>query len=285
MAHTIVETENAKYVLIFSTHDIVKEKSPISFDALLIEAGPASQITKSSELEYKELVPQAFEQKAEFWVADPLPSEKSWRRFDRGKKFLAGTGILGILNLAFLTKKPITRRKALKTIGISAGLLTPYSGIRVATELQQHPNRITRERSWKAATIPQDIIFGKGILPIRNAIAAEKCETFLAQHLQKKLGRKPVIAVGWGTGHYGFKEFLEKPEKRRRVLSDNKLSEFVDRNFPISFRIERDEKGKWHIADKKTSPSKHLAPKSRRKSSRMSRRDLISGRFRRTRKG
>ncbi len=52
----------------------------------------------------------------------------------------------------------------------------------------------------------------------RDALVAEKAETRVAPYLSRKLGRKPVIAIVYGAGHFGIARLLNKPSERRRIL-------------------------------------------------------------------
>ena len=64
-----------------------------------------------------------------------------------------------------------------------------------------------------------ELTAGKGMTVVRNAISAEKTETFIAPRLRQQLGRKPVIVMVWGKAHYGVKSMLKNPEKRKRILT------------------------------------------------------------------
>ena len=117
MAHTIVETENAKYVLVFSDHFTGKEASPIHFDAFVVESGPVEGKHISRNSEYEKLVAQGLTEKAEFWITDAGASKKSRTRLSIGKGTLrlsALLGTVGLLNISRNSKKPLSRRKVLR---------------------------------------------------------------------------------------------------------------------------------------------------------------------------
>jgi len=82
MAWTTVETPNAKYVLIFGHHKlkIPYEKSPIKYDALVLETSGVSRVFSYGIKEaqpYKNLINQAIKNQKQIWLTDPAPTFKS----------------------------------------------------------------------------------------------------------------------------------------------------------------------------------------------------------------
>ena len=69
---------------------------------------------------------------------------------------------------------------------------------------------------------------------LRNAVTAEKAETFIAPAL-KRGGAKPTIAMVWGGGHYGIKRLLQNPEARRKLLAKYNLANWVRVNHSRTF--------------------------------------------------
>ncbi len=266
MSWTIVETKNAKYVLVFGVHDNwSSEVSPIKPDALVIETGEVKRGDFYEFLFQRQhglLLNQAFQAKAEIWFTDVPPTEKSLRRGDMGKAGLKiFQGLAGISAAASYyalrqrrekkrasqEKRPprkLTRRDLFRMAVFGGiGFLAPNRFLAFEqSHVRLHQSEIKNEKYWHLMTKLEDVVGGKGIMEIRNAITAEKSESFLAPRLNQKLNRKPVIVMVWGLGHYGVKELLEKPEKRRAILMKNKLEEFVEKGYPHSFRVKIPEK-------------------------------------------
>jgi len=253
MAWTAVETPNAKYVLLFSHHWKTLERSPTKFDALVLEDTSEKKETPSNvnlrkEAQYKRLVEQAIDYSKPIWVVDAALSPASKKRSNRIERFEEGSIALGFLGVALtafssIKKGKVSRRDFLKA-GISVGLLSP-----LLIRLSELPFKLSEEKIkhhaiWGTSSKIREIESGRGIIQVRNALAAEKCESFLAPLLWKQLGRKPVIAMAWGSAHYGVKDFLLHPQKRQKFLEETDLAKYLQKDYPASFRIHLDREGK-----------------------------------------
>jgi len=246
MAWTTIETKNAKYILLFGTHFSERERSPVGFDALIIENNGAYAYDSMNLTDHKNLLKQAIEENKPVWLTDVELSEESERRFFIGNALQAAIGSVGggvgvvktSENMLALKKKKITRRQFAKRMAISLGLIMPFGrNVLEGLILQNLSGKIKNEKYWNATTKIDEFVMGKGVLEIRNAITAEKSEKFIAPELAKKLGRKPVIAMNWGAGHYGIRELLLNPAKRREIIRKNNLYEYVKPYYERSRRI------------------------------------------------
>ena len=257
MAWTIVETPKAKYVLLFSWHNYKPLAVPsIEFDCLVLESGsgnPKQAPETIKSIQYRKLTEKAVKEKKPVWLTDVELTEKAYARSNRGTELrpyvantLGGIGLATILKQIHSTNKKPTRRKFLKS---AAGILLTAPAIRelipemTIINMQSHNNQIQFGILWQLDAKYNELISGKGMLEIRNAISAEKTESFLAPRLREELGRKPVIAMAWGSAHYGIKSILENPQERHRILRENKIGEYVKKSYPRSLRIHLDQNG------------------------------------------
>ena len=265
MAWTVVETPNAKYVLMFSYHDMTLAVPPHKFDCLVFEGQGVETAAKgiagkrielsNTNIQYEKLYEEAIRKGKQIWITDADVTEKSLSKYQKGEQivrygsiasWLAGLGIVAKQLHNTKTKKP-TRRKFLKTLtgiglmslGLPRILNSPILGLR------SHNTEIKMGFLWDLNTrYYTELTYGKGVVEIRNAITAEKTETFLAPKLRQELGRKPVIAMAWGVGHYGVKRLLENPLLRKRILEKNNLEKYVKGDYSQSFKIHLDQNGR-----------------------------------------
>lgn len=286
MAWTAVETPNAKYILLFSHHWKTLEYSPMKFDALVLEEISENKeqfkgLNLRKDAQYKRLVAQAIETKKPVWIVDSSLSPASKLRRGRGESVtaistaLGGLG-LGLVALDSIAKRKISRRDLL-TAGISVGLLSPLLNRLGRLPLMLSEKSIKHPKVWGLSAKISEIESGEGYIKIRNALAAEKAETFLAQSLRKELGRKPVIAMAWGSAHFGVLDFLKFPEKRQRLLKETNLDKYLQGDYPTSFKLHLDRGGKIKKIEKFPSTLKSLQKPARRE--KLSRRDFFKAAF------
>lgn len=266
MAYTIVETPNAKYLLVFGKHSIENLPPALNFDALVIE-GTTEGTPKSAMNEPKDphyLINNAVAKGKEIWLVDPNHNEETLRKYRQTLRENTPTKVKGrittIGNLLSLgsafsylgikakSKNPIPRRQAVKTILTALALgLIPQVPSKLAKKVIDGPKindgEIKNDLFWDLFARAQEKIYGKEMILIRNAIVAEKSEFFLAPRLREKLGRKPVIAMNWGAGHYGIKGLLKNSKKRNKILRKNKLEKYSTNDYWKSYRIHTDSKG------------------------------------------
>lgn len=265
MAWETIETPNAKYVLIFSKHSITTEKSPINYDALILESGlDTPQGTMQAE-QYAALVEQAAKNNNPVWVTDVAPTQSA---IIKGKTMAALPVLVPLVIGAKLllgnnSAKTTPRRQALKKI--FAAIMLGASGATFADGvfLGRSKSQIKNPAYWKLSSKYTELFLGKGIITIRNAVTAEKTEKFIAPQLQKELGRKPVIAIVFGDRHYGIKEHLLFPHKRRQVLHKNNLEKYIVPEYERSYRIALDKAGKVWIVEERQHELKKLREKQK----------------------
>ncbi len=269
MAWTTVETPNAKYVLIFSPHYVMTHRSPKEFDALVLERGDIEPSKVTGAVTYWDLVKQAAERRKKVWIVDAAQSEKS-RKVTHAKQIASAVssgvgGGLVVLTAFLRSKKKISRRAFLAGTTISLGLLSPFICNQAMLETLKlvHDKEIERRGLWHlSAALSELFISSPGRIKLRNLVSAEKMEGFLAPRLRKELGRKPVIAVAWGSHHYGIVKLLQHPNKRQQLLKKYNLNKWLKKDYPKSFKIHL---GKYGNVLKVEEFKETLKPKPKRK--------------------
>ncbi|MBU2476441.1 hypothetical protein KKG83_03145 [Candidatus Micrarchaeota archaeon] len=274
MAWTIVETPNAKYILVFGAHDRRNIPPPAKFDALILET-PIEHAFYSDYLGYTpnldriDMINKAVAENKQIWLTDVNLTKKSHQDYEQKKlkmpeirektvkKIIAGSGLLSLISSLLYVKKKVNnkmnRRKFIKKAAISVAILavppivaTPIAN-KIIYNLNINDGEIRVPILWDLTTQLDKILYGeealKGIVTIRNAITAQKAEAFLAPKLKQELNRKPVIAMVWGAGHYEIKRLLKHPNERYRILKKNKLEDYVQKDYPKSYRVQFNEKG------------------------------------------
>ncbi|MCX6804003.1 MAG: hypothetical protein NTY48_05560 [Candidatus Diapherotrites archaeon] len=225
MSWEIIETPNAKYVLIFSAHQSLTEKVPTNFDALILESAGYNPNETIPMAQYTNLVAQAIKENKQIWLTDAGNTFRSDGRSVVGTVFVPALAVLNQV-LANKYKNKQGRRKFLSAISI--GMMTAWVSPSALTAYHGHSNGKTKNpQLMQAKTKALEAMLGKGALSIRNAITSEKTEIHIAPMLQRQIGHKPTIAMVWGAMHYGVKELLLHPEKRKKILAENELERWV----------------------------------------------------------
>ncbi len=288
MAWTTVETPNARYVLLFSPDWVKTGHAPEKFDALILESPYVipenlniSKETITLKL-FKEIVSDAAKGGKDVWITDARPKIKPMARMVVGQLAVILSVAKGSHVLLKLPeeKKKISRRKFLaKLFGGLSTLIIPSSIIGpVSSSVFQ--TKIKHEKSWDVASKAFRLIGGKGVVTLGNALTAEKADSFIAPRLQKQLGRKPVIAMAYGTGHYGIKKLLENPLKRQNILRKHNLEKYLKRP-QRAIQIKLDSKGRI-TETKEFSEALKLRPKKTvKKGPKISRREFFRRAIRR----
>ncbi|MEW6295073.1 MAG: hypothetical protein AB1467_02115 [Candidatus Diapherotrites archaeon] len=154
MAWTTVETPNAKYVLIFSYHSMISEIPIIEYDALVLESGGLASVKKIvKSRQYKKLINQATQNQKQIWLTDAEPA------------FLSLLELVG----QRIIKLPVT------------SLELPFILSKI------HKKEIKHSKYWGITTKIQLFPGVKGVATIRNAISAEKCESFFSTITSKRI--------------------------------------------------------------------------------------------------
>lgn len=237
MAWTTIETPNAKYVLLFSRHKRQSEKAPEKFDALVLEQTTLLLEELINTRQYTNVVKQATEQGKQIWITDAIQSKRAGLRYVAGEITFRATPLLGLILLLSAQKEKIKRRAFIKK-AVAWGVLSPVIAWGATAVPLLHQKEIRYHKVAKVNAKISELIGGYGTSTARNLLTAEKCESWLAPKLQQELGRKPTIAMVWGSGHYGIMGLLLHPEERQRLLQKYGLNKFVKADYPKSFRIE-----------------------------------------------
>ncbi|MFH1255786.1 MAG: hypothetical protein V1494_00700 [Candidatus Diapherotrites archaeon] len=88
----------------------------------------------------------------------------------------------------------------------------------------------------------------------------------------------------WGAAHYNVTGLLLHPEKRHKILAENRLEKFVHADYPQAIKFRLDKNGK--ITELKEFPTALKVPRRKQKEKAtppMSRRDFFKTFKRRTR--
>ncbi len=220
-----VETRNAKYILLFGQHFLSSSYTNKSFDAVIIEGvrkeGPVLSKRPSSldHPQFQDLVSKAAKEGKQIWITDP-PIKKT-SRISHEIRIMT----LGILSLPYWLLDP---------------LIDIYYDI-----YSEKGKKPPVEWPRKAKTKINEIIGGKIVTILRNVVNTEKADSFLAPRLRKEIQRKPVIAMAFGSGHFGIKYLLENPRKRRKILMRSRISKLLPKGYQSSLRIHLDQKRKF----------------------------------------
>lgn len=255
MAWTMVETPNAKYILVFSLHEAISEM-PKDFDATIIESGRREQIVKATTIvgtQYEKIVDYAMARKKEVWITDAVPTERALARYNKGNKIVLGLAGAGVATTASavaiavaLKNKKVSRRTFLLWSGTIGTMFSPLLSQFAFGRISKQQKEIKNEELWNFLSRYNELISGKGVVEIRNALTAEKAENFIAPLLQKKLGRKPIILMVWGAGHYGITRLLHNQKRREKIIEETNLSEYL-KDFNGAIRIKFDGKMKIEL--------------------------------------
>jgi hypothetical protein len=233
MAWTEVETPNAKYVLAFGAHRSETILPNIKFDSVILE-GPSTYIQGIiNHTQFGGAVRQAAENNLPIFITDCKESNLEYVKSIL-IPFVQGVVAGGIIHAAS-KQENVTRRGVLKTIGW-AGLLSVIGRMAGIAALGKYGGRLKNDKLVDVAGRVEEFHAGKGQVLLRNALSAEKAESFVAPLLRKELGRKPTILMAWGGGHMGIKRWLQNSAERKKVLRETRLEGYL-RDFRDVHRI------------------------------------------------
>jgi len=280
MAHISFETPNAKYILLLSAHCQTTEESPSNFDAIILESGSLAPEEVAKSIQYTKLINQAVKNNSQIWLTDADLSKLAYARTLLGAVATAGSAAEGVVLLQnSLSKDKMSRRKFLMGIG----LLLPYFALQSSIFHNLHKGEIKHEKFWDANAEITAPLLGKGIAVIRNLLTAEKCESFIAPSLRQTLGKKPTIAMVWGSAHFGIMGLLKNPKRRQTLLKKYDLSKYLSGDYRASQRLILDAKGQIKKVQtfKDTLKQKEQEAIKTQQEAQLSRRRFLSGKFKR----
>jgi hypothetical protein len=295
MAHEIVETPEATFVLMFTRshgadnnpiQPVPFERSPRKPDALLVETGfaPAGRFTDNLFGRiYTTPLTQAYRNKAEVWFGDVPPTRATVDRLQWSGTLQTYFGLISGLAIGAggywaakgvqtmkkkkRSEKKQERRGFLKTtvVGGFVGWLGAKRFFQAELSARGHTENIENPKYWKFMTKLHEFFAGFGVGPARNAVIAEKMHSVLIPDLRKKLGRKPVVVVAMGMNHYGIKQMLVDHEHRRRVIKENDLGYYLTKPFDDAYRGNLDlDKEQLPLKPKLERIPKALSPQRKR---------------------
>ncbi len=209
MGWITVETPNAVYKVAFETH-FRKARVPEGIDAVVLEMAntPREVIGGLAE---RDVIYSRFNEFAAsgkpIFHGDTFAMDNEFEKM--GKNLARLTGITVFATWMFG----------------APGFYTA-TGVRIASEFSKHfivPGKeLKMRRKLLPAMTAADKIYEikNTVVHLRDALIAEKAESRIAPHMRKKLGRKPVIAIVYGAGHYNIARLLNKPTERRRTIQE-----------------------------------------------------------------
>jgi len=271
----LVETLNAKYVLMYGHHHRPQDFPKIAMDGLIVELRTPSQSDIPNDhftrpVQVRDLVAHYARDGAQIWITDARDvTELTEIRAKLGHAIPLVTGA-ATLSKSLQAKLP--RRKFLKkAAGIAAG--TSLIGYKPFINSLNLEGEIKNPLIIKMIHLPARIMAGKGIMRAREAVTAYKAEAVVAPQLAKTVGRKPTIGIVWGRGHYdGFKKMLMDQQAREKHLRKNRLERWIkEPDRIIELRIDRNAV----ITGKKTSPVQFPAKREPTKPKPQSRREFF----------
>ncbi len=237
MTSVTYSTPNANYTQVYAVHTrrlddpVLQPENFSSVDAVVLELYHDEKWFKAYwQTPYKKLQDPLFEavQKTQtpLYVVDVLTTKGGIMIDDLVTYGLDGLGVYvlvdGIQKMRSTTRNndDLTRRQFLtfwgsqisKVVGGSL-LASHFAHERYTIETGDNPEFLARLNSARMHLVPSPRF------ELRNAITARKVEEFIVPELNKKIGRKPHIAIVYGAGHSGLKEDLQNPSLRNTYLS------------------------------------------------------------------
>jgi hypothetical protein len=249
MGWTTVETPNAKYMLIFSPHFRPIEMPPKNIDAFILESASGQEAGELAKglikyENYKKPIESAIRGGKDIWVTDPATTLYSDQVvFGKVTAWAVAGAVVSSLSKIPKNRKISRREFFARMLGKAAPVIF-FSPLAALLSLGHSKSRIKHELFWQGTHKSVEFLYGsKGIGTLRNAVTAEKAESFVAPMLRQRLGKKPVIAMVWGPMHFGIKKLLQNPAKRKRILSENDLDRYLVK-YSRAIQIKLDPQGR-----------------------------------------
>ncbi len=206
MGWITIETPNAIYKLTQEAH-FRQTKLPKGIDAAILELDIPKQPKNMQESVYQKQYSGLFSSTRPLFTGDiDTTTPEQQRKFAKG----------------FV--------RTIAQTALSLGTITPFMIFPIAAIFSSIPGGElgkTRKILLKMGVRMGEVtIPSGGEVNYRNALIAQKAEEVIAPEMQKRLKRKPVIAVVYGAAHVGIASCLERPLFRRRILSRHTINEF-----------------------------------------------------------
>ena len=248
-----VENPRSTYRVVYSSHDTINDPGTLR-DAdcailELVQTYPEKDRLRLSEdffkilpaKQYDEIIPQAYKEKKPLFFVDMSASTEDNRNADM--EFIihgtilpiieAGLGVgLGLYGGKQIRKKEKTRRDFLKATGaaISATyLIAPAMRVLSKPMARNSEDSVARKLN-RVIQHTNELIHPETHLPtvldLRNTLIAEKSE-FVADMMNKELGRKSTSNIYIGAEHIGLEKELQRdPEDRIKTLRNDLDKDF-----------------------------------------------------------
>ncbi len=218
MSYTEFSTDNADYFLVYApihdaasiNEDILKQPKLDGLDAIVFESpGNINHSTTMFFSQYKEIIEDVKDSKKEISLY-MVDVKLTGGGFASSIGFFAlqlGAGVILCRQGVYELKKKTSRRQfikgGLKTL-LGAAILGPHISQAINGFVEGEPVPAVPEITTALHYLPPT-----PMVELRNAISARKTEEFIAPQLEKKLGKKPLIAIIYACGHSGLKTDLK----------------------------------------------------------------------------
>ncbi|MDI6738451.1 MAG: hypothetical protein QME12_08150 [Nanoarchaeota archaeon] len=229
MSYSRFSTSNAEYWLVHARHDapvneIIFDDGRIkSLDAIVLEdCGLGSAVFFYDT--YAPIVRAAKENNVNLYTMDI--DVNSDAKYEEIRKRLAWGGGIAAFGCCVATnilkrKKKLTRRGFL---ALGGGFLASLGIFGIGYGLQKADEAIVGSRKEASGIARKAIaleteIFDTEVATLRNAVNAKKAEEFLSPMLMQKLGRKPKIAMVYGSLHAGMQDCILDRESRDEIIA------------------------------------------------------------------
>ena len=200
--------------------------NPENLDGIVIEdCGLGSIFLKPDDIEFGPLVRAAKENNKPLFTLD-IPSVLDASKYYDFESRIKLGGVIGMTGAAatasFMAhKNKMTRRRFIALGGMFLASLGAFaSGFAPDCAISDLNNQGEEASAVSVEIISiESRIVQTEILSMRNAVNARKIEEYLAPMLMEKAGKKPKIALAYGTYHAGLKDNITDKELRDSVIT------------------------------------------------------------------
>ncbi len=200
MSWITVETPNAIYKVVLEQH-FRRPRLPEGLDAVVAELPWtfADQSLQFENVKYKKFLVDSSSKNAVL-IGDVDVSTKEMKKYR-------------------LKSNLVSYLKITPPMVLTLGLILPLAiatvvGVPMGGEMGKVKKKIALPSMWILNKLG-----GDRLDDYRNAIISKKAEEVIAPEIRKRIGRKPVIAIVYGSAHYLISNLLRSPAKRNRILS------------------------------------------------------------------